>query len=52
MNNEEEREYDFAITGMVRGTFYATQDGMKKFMNMIFNSPNEGFCCEVVKDED
>lgn len=52
MSNKKDYEhgeikYDFCITGIARGTFYATPKGARKFLNMVFTSPYEGYVCEV-----
>lgn len=43
--------YDFEICGVAKGAFYATPEGAKEFMSVVFNSKHEGFCCEVSEDE-
>ena len=43
--------YDFEICGVAKGAFYATPEGAKEFMSVVFNSKHEGFCCEVSNDE-
>lgn len=43
--------YNFEICGVARGAFFATPEGAKEFMSVVFNSKYEGFCCEVSEDE-
>ena len=43
--------YDFEICGVAKGAFYATPEGAKEFMSVVFNSKHEGFCCEVSNNE-